>query len=107
MWIDDYDDANMYCYGEDNDDDIERDTEPPTGEDTPIVHIKGSNCRVCNLYNHYMGTDNVVDDNKHTCYNCINSPYRWKTNIPKEKINDLKKYYKHIFKKNKPYNFDY
>jgi hypothetical protein len=107
MWInDDDDELSLYFnYNERT----EHDTEPPTAgtEDTPIVHIRGTNCRVCDHYNHYMNADFVANDGKHTCYNCITSPYRWNKNIPKDRKALLKKYYKDILKKYNHYNYNY
>jgi len=111
MWIDDYDDddLSLYCNYNAKTEAEEHYTEPPTEgeEDTPIVHIKGTNCRACDNYNHYMPADFVVDDNKHTCYNCITSPYRWNKNVPKDRVDMLKKFYQHILKKYNHYNFNY
>lgn len=109
MWIDDYDEDELSLYCNYNTETEEHDTEPPINEeeDTPVIHIKGTNCRACANYNHYMAADFVVNDGKHTCYNCITSPYRWNANVPKDRIPMLKKYYKNILKHYNHYNFDY
>jgi len=109
MWInddDEEDELNLY-YNYNATIEAEHDTEPPTAEDTSIVHIKGTNCRACNNYNHYMDADFVIHDGKHTCYNCITSPYRWNKNIPKDKMVAFKKFYQYILKKYNHYNYNY
>jgi len=113
MWIN-YDDNDNACYY-DNDEYFptcsqynppsKHDTDPCNAIDedkTPVIKIQGSQCRVCDDYNYYIPADNVTDDGKHTCYRCITSPYRWKKNVPQDKIDDLKLHYKDILKN---YNF--
>jgi len=55
---------------------------------------KSISCRSCNEFNKYAEPDNVIDDNKYTCWACKTHPYRkYKGLKTKEDIQKFKKYY--------------
>ncbi len=54
----------------------------------------GIYCRSCNEYNEYAETDNIIDDNKYTCWNCGTSPSRKRKGLPPDKVCEVDKIYK-------------
>lgn len=46
---------------------------PVEKKSTDSSNNNGSFCRACNYFNKYAEVDNVVEDDKHTCWNCATS----------------------------------
>ena len=53
----------------------------------------GCYCRSCNEYNEYAEPDEVIEDNKFTCFVCGNHPDRKGKGLPNDKVAEIDKIY--------------
>ena len=65
-------------------------------EETEVVVSEFSKCRACNDIDPYgfVDPDGVIPDNNYTCWACINHPDRRFKNIPNDKIQEFRLFYK-------------
>jgi len=86
-----YYDDDDYLYEDDSCEDV--DLTNITKVCSEKKEYKGSCCRSCGEHNPYAEADNIVNDNCHTCFRCVNHPERKRKNIPVEKQKEFAEYY--------------